>query len=117
MITVLYDGACPQCVKDRHLYEKLCDVDAKGVEWLDITGQEQYLKNKGIDPIDAMLSLHVINHNGQVINSIDAYSLLFHQIWYCRPISWLINLPFIKPKIENYYREKVNRRLRNAGRI
>jgi predicted DsbA family dithiol-disulfide isomerase len=49
-ITVFYDGACPQCVIDRYQYEKRCGNAGKNIIEVDITGQEERLREIGIDP-------------------------------------------------------------------
>jgi hypothetical protein len=59
MVTVYYDGACPKCVKDRYNYEKLSGDKGKKVRWFDITGQEERLREIGIDPQKALMELHV----------------------------------------------------------
>jgi predicted DCC family thiol-disulfide oxidoreductase YuxK len=42
-IYVYYDGACPQCIRDRQTYEKLAGKASDNICWVDITGQEQKL--------------------------------------------------------------------------
>lgn len=116
-IKVLYDGACPQCVKDRQTYERLCNVESKGVVWFDITNQDAHLKKLGIDPIDAMLELHVILDNQTVIKSIDAYILLFKQIWFCWPLAQMMTFAPIKRYLHKWYQNKVKQRLIAAGRL
>lgn len=49
-ITVYYDGACSACIRDRRIYEKLAGQKAQDVNWLDITGRDQALRDEGIDP-------------------------------------------------------------------
>ena len=43
-LRVFYDGACPSCVKDRRLYERLAGKTGESVEWVDITGRDDELK-------------------------------------------------------------------------
>jgi predicted DCC family thiol-disulfide oxidoreductase YuxK len=56
-ITVYYDGACPQCVRDRHHYEKLAGKHRERIGWFDITGREEHLRELGIDPRKALTEL------------------------------------------------------------
>jgi len=117
MVTVYYDGACPQCVKDRQHYEKLCGRAGKKVSWFDITGQDELLRKIGIDPQKALMALHVKNENQQILAEIDAYILLLKKVPLLRPLAWLIGLPLIRPVLSKIYRRGVVRRLRRSGRL
>jgi hypothetical protein len=49
-ITVYYDGACPSCIKDRQNYERLAGKNGNDGVWIDITGKDDELCLRGIDP-------------------------------------------------------------------
>ena len=117
MITVYYAGACPKCVKDRYHYEKLYGSAGKNVSWFDITGQEERLREIGVDPQKALMELHVKNENQQILSEIDAYILLMKKVPLLRPLAWLIGLPLIRPMLSKVYHRQVNRRLRCSGRL
>ena len=117
IITVYYDGACPKCVKDRYHYEKLAGSAGKDVNWFDITGQDEWLREIGIDPQKALKELHVQNENQQILSEIDAYILLMSKVALLRPLVWLIGLPLIRPIISKVYHWQVDRRLRRSGRL
>ena len=116
-IRVYYDGACPQCIRDRQQYEKLAGKAAEQICWVDITGQEQQLRRICIDPIKALTELHIKDGQGQIHSELDAYILLMHRVSLLRPIAWLIGLPFIRPWLARLYHWQVNRRLRQSGRL
>ena len=117
IITVYYDGACPTCVKDRSNYEKLSGSAGKKICWFDITGQEERLRQMGIDPLKALMELHVKNENHQILSEIDAYILLLSKVPLLRPLAWLIGLPLIRPMLSKVYHWQVNRRLQRRGRL
>ena len=117
MITVYYDGACPKCVKDRYHYEKLSGSAGKKVCWFDITGQDERLREIGIDPQKALMELHVKNENQQILSEMDAYILLMSKVPLLRPLAWLIGFPLIRPMLSKVYHWQVNRRLRLSGRL
>jgi predicted DCC family thiol-disulfide oxidoreductase YuxK len=117
MITVYYDGACPTCVKDRYHYEKLSGNAGKNICWFDITGQDNRLREIGIDPQKALMELHVKNEKQQVLSEIDAYILLLSKVQLLRPLAWLIGLPLIRPILSKVYHRQVNRRLRRSHRL
>jgi predicted DCC family thiol-disulfide oxidoreductase YuxK len=116
-ISVYYDGACPECVKDRQNYERLSGKTKDDVEWIDITGKETLLRAIGIDPKKALMELHVQNENEDILIEIDAYILLMRRVPILKPISIIIGLPLIRPIIAKLYHRQVNRRLRKTGRM
>ena len=117
IITVYYDGACPQCVKDRYHYEKLSGHAGKNVNWFDITGQEKRLRDIGIDPQKALMELHVKDEHQKILSEIDAYILLMKKVTLLRPLAWVIGLPLIRPILSKVYHWRVNGRLQRSGRL
>jgi predicted DCC family thiol-disulfide oxidoreductase YuxK len=116
-ITVYYDGACPKCVKDRLNYEKLAGKSGENVCWMDITGQEEQLREIGIDPLKALTELHVKDENQRILSEMDAYILLMSKAPLLKPLAWLIRMPLIRPLLARIYHWQVNRRLRLRGRL
>ena len=110
-ITVFYDGACRVCVRDRRWYEKLEGQTEASVEWLDITGRDEQLREQGIDPNQALRELHVKDSQGQVHREMAAYILLMARVPLLKPIAWLIGLPVIRPTLAWFYHRWVARRL------
>ena len=116
-ITVYYDGACPKCVKDRQNFEKLACKADENVCWMDITGQEEQLREIGIDPRKALTELHVKDENQQILSELDAYILLMSKVPLLKPLAWLIGMPLIRPLLARIYHWQVNRRLKLSGRL
>jgi len=116
-ISVYYDGACPECVKDRQSYERLSGKRKGDMQWIDITGKETLLRAIGIDPKKALMELHVQNENEDIPREIDAYILLMRRVPMLKPISIIIGLPLIRPITAKLYHWQVNRRLRKTGRM
>ena len=87
------------------------------MHWFDITGQEERLRESGIDPKKALMELHVKNEEQQILSEIDAYILLMHKVPLLKPLAWLIGLPYIRPLLSGVYHRQVNRRLRRSGRL
>ena len=114
-ITIYYDGACPKCVRDRQNYEKLSGKTGDDVCWFDITGQENHLREIGIDPQKALFELHVKDKTGRIVSEMDAYILLMEKIPALKPVAWLIGLPLIRPLLARIYHHLVNRRLKKRG--
>jgi predicted DCC family thiol-disulfide oxidoreductase YuxK len=116
-ISVYYDGACLECIRDRQNYERLSGKTRDDVQWIDITGKETLLRAIGIDPKKALMELHVKNENDDILREIDAYILLMRRVPILKPVSIIIGLPLIRPIIAKFYHLQVNRRLRKSGRM
>ncbi len=116
-ICVYYDGVCPQCIKDRHTYEKLAGNKGENVSWIDITGREKQLTAMGIDPAKALTELHIKTKDGVILSELDAYIVLMKNVPVLRPLAWFIGLPLIRPLLANIYHRQVNQRLTKSGRI
>ncbi|TPQ24754.1 thiol-disulfide oxidoreductase DCC family protein [Methylomonas koyamae] len=114
-LTVYYDGACPKCIRDRDSYQKLAGATDEQVCWFDITGQENRLRELGIDPQQALAELHVRDADGRIVSELDAYILLMNKVTTLQPLAWLIGLPVIRPLLAKIYHWQVNRRLRRRG--
>ncbi|MEH6625408.1 MAG: DUF393 domain-containing protein [Motiliproteus sp.] len=116
-ITVFYDGSCPRCVADRRRYEALAgDKGCRDLCWLDITGQEQKLRDLGIDPLLALTELHLQDQQGQIRSELNAYILLMERVIWLKPLAWLLGTPFLRPRLSRLYHQSVERRLRREGR-
>ncbi len=116
-IIVYYDGACPKCVQDRLTYEKLAGKSGAYVCWTDITGQEELLREVGIDPHKALTELHVQDENQRILSELDAYILLMGKVPLLKPLAWLIGLPLLCPMIAKIYHWQITRRLMLSGRL
>lgn len=114
---VLYDGACPGCIKDMHWYRSHQRKDDTDVVWLDISGQDQLLVDWGISPLDAMLELHVIDQQGDIVKEIPAYRLLLRRLPGWHWLALIIALPGVRSLLGALYRRWVKRRLCRAGRL
>lgn len=115
-LLVYYDGACPTCVKDRRWYEKLAGKTGESVDWLDITGRDEELREQGIDPLAALQELHVRDQQGVIHREMDAYILLMSRVPVLMPLAWLIGLPGIRQLLAKLYHAWVGRRLARQGR-
>ncbi|GMG85756.1 thiol-disulfide oxidoreductase DCC family protein [Biformimicrobium ophioploci] len=116
-LLVYYDGACPTCVRDMAAYRRLAGRAAENVEWFDITGQDDALRERGIDPVAALRSLHVRDRNGQLLEGMPAYAALLREIWWCRPLAAAMLFPPLRAPLEKVYRRQVDRRLCRSGRM
>lgn len=116
VITIFYDGSCPSCVRDRYRYQKWLAKKVQNVEWFDITDQHQSLQNLGIDPHRALVELHIRTADGTVVSELPAYIILLSQVWWLRPLAWIIGLPGIRLLLSKWYRSAVRNRLNREGR-
>lgn len=116
-LTVFYDGACPQCRRDRRRYEWLSGTAGKGIVWFDITGQEHRLRQLGIDPQRALTELHLQDAEGKIVAELDAYIALMQRAPLLRPLAWLLALTWLRPWLARRYHTMVEARLCRQGRL
>tara|TARA_R110002110_G_scaffold48696_3_gene145015 strand:- start:4206 stop:4571 length:366 start_codon:yes stop_codon:yes gene_type:complete len=114
-LIVYYDGSCSTCIKDRRWYEKLAGKTGESVEWLDITGRDDELRQQGVDPDKALRELHVKDCQGEIHREMHAYILLMSRVPVLKPLAWLISLPVIRPTLAKLYHSWVERRLDARG--
>ena len=115
VITVFYDGACPICVKEMQQYRRYQSAGA--IIWFDITNQDAWLREHGIDPRAALLELHVLDGDGALVTGVDAFILLWQRAPLFRPLAWLAALPGLKGMIHKSYGWFTRRRLAKDGRL
>lgn len=116
-LVVYYDGSCPVCIRDRKLYERLAGRGGQAVDWFDITGQEATLRERGIEPDDALQELHVEDAEGRVHREMAAYILLMGRVPVLKPLAWLLSLGPIRCFTSALYHRWVQRRLARDGRL
>ncbi|MBB3189873.1 thiol-disulfide oxidoreductase DCC family protein [Halomonas cerina] len=116
-LKVYYDADCPICRRDRARYERWAGEAAASVEWIDVNHHVERLRERGVDPRAALLSLHVEDAQGRIADGLDAYILLMRRVPRLRPLAWLIGLPGVKPLLAWAYRRWVRRRLARQGRL
>lgn len=87
------------------------------IQWFDITGKEDFLREMGIDPGKALTELHVRDKDNNILTEIDAYTLLLNKFKILKPLTWAINLPVVRPVLSKIYHLRVNRRLQQSGRL
>lgn len=115
-INIFYDAQCPLCRKERRRYERWLGHEADDIGWLDVSENEQTLRDKGVDPGMALRSLHIETVQGELIEGIDAYRVLMRRISLLVPVAWILGLPGIKPGVRALYDRWVKRRLQKQGR-
>ncbi|MCL7940932.1 DUF393 domain-containing protein [Halomonas sp. ATCH28] len=116
-LKVYYDGICPICRRDRARYERWAREAGDQVTWCDVNEHDETLREKGVDPQAALLSLHVEEEGGRIREGIDAYILLMRRVPRLKPLAWLIGLPGLKEALRWYYDRWVRRRLAREGRL
>ncbi len=113
-IRVFYDGACPVCLREMAWYRRYTSEGE--IDWFDITGKEDELRRLGIDPVAALLELHVLSPAGVVTTGVDAFILLWQRAPRFKALAWLCSLPLIKPLLHRGYSYFTRRRLQRDGR-
>ncbi|NOG31457.1 DUF393 domain-containing protein [Halomonas sp. TBZ9] len=116
-LKVYYDAACPGCRRDRMRYERWAGETGRDVVWCDLNQHHEQLREKGIDPQAALMSLHVEDAQGEIHEGMSAYIILMRRVPRLKPLAWLIGLPGINQGLRYLYDHWVRRRLKREGRL
>jgi len=84
LIKVFFDGKCGVCSREINHYKSL-DIEKK-FDWINIAVNGTALNNRGVTQAQALLYLHVININDDLLVGVDA----FIAIWQEFPKWWLL---------------------------
>lgn len=119
-LVIYYDAVCPSCQRDRVRYSRW--VDNKDIEWCDINdnnrdGGNRELLAAGINPQQALASLHIKLPDGTIISDIDAYIELLKLNPWLRVIAWIIHFKIIKATLHTVYQKNVFSRLKKSNRL
>ena len=113
-LTLLYDGACPLCLREvkflkrRDLHGKLSFVDIDRLAYDPAEWQ-------GISYRDAMARIHAIRADGEILKDVAVFREAYRCVglgWIYAPTEW----PFIGLLIDRIYALWASQRLRITGR-
>ena len=113
-LTLLYDGACPLCLREvkflkrRDFHGRLAFVDID---------QHAYdpAQWKGISYRDAMARIHAVRSDGEILKDVAVFREAYRCVglgWIYAPTEW----PVIGMLIDRIYRLWASQRLRMTGR-
>jgi hypothetical protein len=101
---------------DRLNYKKLADKAGENVCWMDNRPGRAAEYNR-YAPHKALTKLHVKDENQQILSGMNTHILLMSKVPLLRPLTWLIEMPLIRPLLAGIYHWQVNRRLRLNRRL
>jgi predicted DCC family thiol-disulfide oxidoreductase YuxK len=100
--TLFFDGGCPLCSREISHYQKI--DHAQRVNWVDIHADPEVLVPHGIEWIDAMKRIHLIDTQGQLQTGAYAFVSLWSQLPYYQWLAKLCAFPGIVPLMDWGYR-------------
>lgn len=111
-ISVYYDAQCPSCRKDQAWFERIAPGK---IRWADLHQHQEELLAQGIEPINALHSLHIRLADGTIIQDIEAYEALFALVWWLRPVNWVLGNSAVKRWVRQRYHAWVAARIEATG--
>ncbi len=113
-LTLLYDGACPLCLREVKFLKRR-DLSGK-LGFIDID-QDNYdpAQWKGISYREAMARIHAIRANGEILRDVAVFRAAYRCIglgWIYWPTTW----PLVGALIDRMYSVWASQRLRLTGR-
>lgn len=114
-IKLLYDGACPLCLREVNFLRKK-DAGRGLVEFVDIA-EASYNPNdhSGISFETAMGRIHAVRADGTVINNVEVFRQIYAVLgmgWLYAPTGW----PIVGALVDKVYDWWADRRLQLTGR-
>ena len=113
-LTFLFDGACPLCLRETNFLKKRDILNQ--IAFIDINSKDydQSLFNN-ISFSEAMLNLHGIMENGEIIRGLDVLAYSYELVglgWVYYPLK----IKFLSPILRLVYRYWAKYRLQITGR-
>ena len=113
-LTLLFDGACPLCMREVH-FLKVRDLN-KRIAFVDIDAQEYAAADHGgITYREAMGRIHALRADGTVLQDVEVFREAYRLVglgWVYAPTRW----PLIGPLVNGIYRLWASQRLRLTRR-
>ena len=100
MITVFFDDKCGLCSKEIAHYKKIASNE---FEWIPISTDNGRLKNYGIETVDALKLLHVVDHLGVVHQGVDSFFVIWRHLRRWRWFAAIVSLPLIHQILRKLY--------------
>jgi predicted DCC family thiol-disulfide oxidoreductase YuxK len=114
-IKLLFDGACPLCVREVNFLKRK-DGDRGLIKFVDIAAEDyEPTDNANIDFETAMGRIHAVLPNGEIVRDVE----VFRQIYDILGIGWIYavtKLPIVGSLADLLYRVWANYRLLLTGR-
>ena len=99
--SILYDGACPVCLKFVRTWEKV--LRRRGFDLVPL--QEEWVRKRLALPEEELLKeMRVLTSDNKVFGAIDAYVFVWRRIWWCLPLWLLAHTPGIRFLMDCLYR-------------
>ena len=100
MITVFFDDKCGLCSKEIAHYQKIASNE---FEWIPISTDKERLQKYGIDTVDALKLLHVVDHSGVVHQGVDSFFVIWRHLKRWRYLAAIASLPLIHQTLRKLY--------------
>lgn len=110
-IKIFYDAKCSLCNKEINIYKR---QDTKNkFDWIDINKDKKVLQKYNLKYIDTQKVFHVINKDGTLKKSVDAFLVIWKELKYWKILYFIINKPIIKQIAQILYKYFAKRRFNN----
>lgn len=110
--TVFYDGQCPLCSREIAHYRRL--QGAQHLRWIDITGEEDTLREYGLRPEVAMKRFHVLDSDGHWQTGAWGFAELWSHLPAYKWLARTLRALHLLPMLDRIYTRFARRRYRHS---
>ncbi len=87
---VLFDGACPLCVREVAFYRRLRGADS--LDWVDVSKSGEAAVC-GVGREQALARFHVVMPGGEAISGAAGFVQVWKRLPAFRPLAWMFSFP------------------------
>ena len=112
MIKVFFDDKCDLCSKEIAHYQRIASNE---FEWIPISTGKGCLQKYGIDTVDALKLLHVVDHSGVVHQGVDSFFVIWRHLKRWRCFAAIASLPLVHQIVGKLYKTFAEWRFRRLS--
>jgi predicted DCC family thiol-disulfide oxidoreductase YuxK len=100
-VAVFFDGGCPLCSREIEHYRK--KPRSSQIDWIDIDKPGFDAKLHGLDPEKIHARFHAKNQDGIILEGVDAFNAIWHELGILKPLSWAAESRLTRPVLDLGY--------------
>lgn len=96
-LTAYYNGACPVCRPEIEHYARIAARNGRPQRLVDISRDRTALAEYGVDEVDVLRRLHVLDGDGRLHRGVDAFIAIWRTLPRYRWLARVMGAPVVRP--------------------